>query len=680
MLKFRSTPEDGAPPEKGTQMEQVPGQPKLKFGPFVVDLVAGEILKNGLRIRLQEKPLRVLVMLAERPGQLVTREELNKRLWPDDTFVDFETGLNTAVSKLRDALSDRGQKQRYIETIPRRGYRFLGDVKVEEVGGVASQPEAASKSESGSVAIEVTDTVAVEEPESVVDAAVNPPTVAARPQFAAIRPYIILFVAAGLAFTSWLLWTRFHRANPALAPRTMLAVLPFENLTGDSTEDYISDGFTEEIITELGQMSPDELGIIARTSSMVYKGQQKSISKIASELHVKYVLEGSVRQTDTGFRVTAQLIRADDQTHLWAQDYDRPMGRLVQIQGEVAQAVAREIRVKLTPQTESSFARVREVDPAAYSSFLQGRYNLAKRSGDGLTKAVVSFQDSIAKDPNYAPAYAGLADAYNLLIYYGYPPGREGVALARGAAEKAIQLDPELARGHASLAYVYYMWDWKWQAADQEFKKALELDPNYSTAHHWYAQFLASRGRSVEALAEIDEATALDPQSLIVWTARAYLLYFAGEYRESEMACRRVFSRDPNFLVAHAVRGLALEGEHDEANAILEFQRAIELSHARPAPYLDYLGHAYAIAGRTTEAAAILSELDQKARTGEAGPAFQAATLLGLGKKDQAFTALEQGLADGDAAGLIWLRVDPRFAALRADPRFAQLVSRVGVQ
>jgi TolB-like protein/Tfp pilus assembly protein PilF len=604
---------------------------------------------------------------------------LNKRLWPDDTFVDFETGLNTAVSKLRDALSDRGQKQRYIETIPRRGYRLLAEVEVEEGSPAQVRFEPLSQAAAGSVGVVVADAVAVQAPESTSDSAANVPAVAERPRFLG-RPYLVLLAVAGLALAAWLVWIRFHRSSPALASRTMLAVLPFENLTGDSTQDYISDGFTEEIITELGQMSPDELGIIARTSSMAYKGQQKSISKIASELHVKYVLEGSVRQTDAGFRVTAQLIRADDQTHLWAQDYDRPMGRLVEVQGEVAEAVAREIRVKLTPQTESSFARVREVDPDAYRSFLQGRYNLAKRTGDGLTKAVASFQDSIAKDPNYAPAYAGLADAYNLLIYYGYPPGREGVALARGAAEKAIDLDPQLARGHASLAYVYYMWDWKWQAADQEFKKALELDPNYSTAHHWYGQFLASRGRSVEALAEIDQATELDPQSLIVWTARAYLLYFAGEYRESEITCRRVFSRDPNFLVAHAVRGLALEGEHDEANAILEFQKAIELSHARPAPYLDYLGHAYAMAGHTSEAAAILSELDQKARVGEAGPAFQAATLLGLGKEDEALTALEHGLADGDAAGLIWLRVDPRYAALRTDPRFTQIVARVGVQ
>lgn len=660
-------------------MEQVPGPPKLKFGPFVVDLVAGEIRKNGARIRLQEKPLRILAMLTERPGQLVTRDELNKRLWPDDTFVDFETGLNTAVSKLRDALSDSGQEQRYIETVPRRGYRFLAEVEVEEVSGAEAQLEPANRAGAGSVGFAIADTVSVKESESANDSAAQLPAIAARLHLATGRPYIVLFVLAGLAFTTWLLWTYFHRANSALATRTMLAVLPFENLTGDPAQDYISDGFTEEIITELGQMSPDELGIIARTSSMTYKGQQKSISKIAGELHVKYVLEGSVRQTETGFRVTAQLIRADDQTHLWAQDFDRPVGRLVQIQGEVAQAVAREIRVKLAPQTTSSFARAREVDPGAYRSFLQGRYNLAKRSGDGLTKAVASFQDSIAKDPGYAPAYAGLADAYNLLIYYGYPPGREGVALARGAAEKAIALDPRLGRGHASLAYVYYMWDWKWQAADQEFKKALELDPNYSTAHHWYAQFLASRGRTVESLAQIDEATALDPQSLIVWTARAYLLYFAGEYKESEMECQRVFSRDPGFIVAHAVRGLALEGEHDEGDAISEFQKAIELSHARPAPYLDYLGHAYAMAARTTEAAAILSELDQKARTGEAGPALQAATLLALGKKDQALTALQRGFADPDAAGLIFLRVDPRFDPLRADSRFMQLAAKVGV-
>ncbi|HWO35840.1 MAG TPA: winged helix-turn-helix domain-containing protein [Candidatus Acidoferrum sp.] len=661
-------------------MEQVSASPKLKFGPFVVDLAAGEIRKNGVRIRLQEKPLRLLAMLAERPGELVTRDELNKRLWPDDTFVDFETGLNTAVSKLRDALSDSGQKQRYIETVPRRGYRFLAELEVEEVRGAEAQAEPASHAVAASVGPAVEDTPSLTELESENDFAANLPAIAARPRFVPARWYIVLFALVGLGLTTWILWIRFHSSYSTLTPRTMLAVLPFENLTGDPRQDYICDGFTEEIITELGQMSPDELGIIARTSSMAYKGQQKSISKIAGELHVKYVLEGSVRQTETGFRVTAQLIRADDQTHLWAQDYDRPVGRLVQIQGEVAQSVAREIRVKLTPQTASSFARAREVDPDAYRSFLQGRYNLSKRSGDGLTKAVASFQDSIAKDPDYAPAYAGLADAYNLLIYYGYPPGREGVALARGAAEKAIALDPRLARGHASLAYVYYMWDWKWQAADEEFKKALQLDPNYSTAHHWYAQFLASRGRSVESLAQIDEAAALDPQSLIVWTARAYLLYFAGEYRESEMECRRVFSRDPAFIVAHAVRGLALEGENDETNAISEFQKAIELSHARPAPYLDYLGHAYATAHRTTEAAAIVSELDQKARTGEAGAAFQAATLLALGRKDQALTALQQGLADGEAAGLIWLRVDPRFDPLRADPRFTQLAAKVGVQ
>src|SRR5271170_4501981 len=321
-------------------MVQVPGPPKLKFGPFLVDLAAGEIRKNGERIRLQEKPLRVLAILAERPGQLVTREELNKRLWPDDTFVDFETGLNTAVSKLRDALSDSGQKQRYIETIPRRGYRFLGEVEVEysEVRRAEVRLEPSSRAE-GVVGLAVADTVAVGDPESVNDSAVNlPAIVPRRSRSAGIRPYVVLFAVAGLALAGWLLWSRFHRANPALPPRTMLAVLPFENLTGDSTQDYISDGFTEEIITELGQMSPDQLGIIARTSSMAFKGQQKSISKIASELHVKYVLEGSVRQTDTGFRVTAQLILADDQTHLWAQDYDRPMGRLVQVQGEVAQA------------------------------------------------------------------------------------------------------------------------------------------------------------------------------------------------------------------------------------------------------------------------------------------------------------------------------------------------------
>jgi TolB-like protein/DNA-binding winged helix-turn-helix (wHTH) protein/Tfp pilus assembly protein PilF len=651
--------------------------PSLRFGVYSLDLRAGELTKGGSRIRLQEKPLRVLALLTERQGELVTREELKKRLWPEDTFVDFETGLNTAVSKLRDALSDSADKPRYIETIPRRGYRFI--VPVERGGGNGDEG-----AESASAIRRATQPIEIDgDANASSTATARPATSAAafdertansrrREMFA----FGLALIAVALAAYFGLHHFRSQPASPAA--RVMLVVLPFDNLTGDPSQDYVSDGFTEEMITQLGELNHQRMGVIARTSAMNYRNSSKSIKQIAQELGVDYVLEGSIRKAGDGLRITAQLIRADDQTHIWAHEYDRSAGDLSKLQGEVAQDIAREIQIQLTPQEQVALLGQHVPVPEAYRSYLRGRYNLNKRSIEGMRTAIGAFNEAIEEDPNYAPAYSGLADTYNLLIYYGFLPGSEGVPKARAAAKKAVELDDTLAEGHASLGYVDFMWDLNWRDAEKQFQRAIELDDSYAPGHHWYALLLAALGRRDASLAQIRQAQQLDPLSLIVTTAAAYVSYFARDYGTADKLCENALGRDPNFMVAHTVLGLTREQEGEPEAAIAEFQKALELSGTRPAVYLDYLGHAYAVAGKRAEAEAVLSQIDQQVKPGGVSPVYRAATLAALGRKDQALDALEEGSAPGAGGESEWLNVDPRFETLRSDPRFQRLLRMDG--
>jgi TolB-like protein/Tfp pilus assembly protein PilF len=457
----------------------------------------------------------------------------------------------------------------------------------------------------------------------------------------------------------------------------MLAVLPFENMTGDTGEEYVSDGFTEEIISQLGRLNHDQLRVIARTSMMTYKGSNKPIKEIAQELGVNYVLEGSIRKTGDGLRVTAQLIRADDQTHLWAREYDRPLGDLVQVQGEVAQAVAQEIQVQLSPEVKETLAGAQPVDPEAYSAYLKGRFFWNKRSGDSLQTAVDFFEQAIQRNPSYAPAYAGLADAYNALMYYGFMSGAEGIPKAKAAAMKAVELDGSLAEAHASLAYVYFMWEWNWTAAESEFQRAIQLDANYVSAHQWYALYLTALGRAPESLAQIRQAREIDPLSVIVAAASGYVAYFARQNDQAAAESEAALKRDPDFMAAHVVLGLASEGQGNYSKAILEFQKTLQLSSVRPGAYLDYLGHAYAASGNRVEAEKILVELKDQAKSGKT-TSYQAPTLIALGRNDEAMEILEEGFEER-SDGLLWLKVDPRFDALRADSRFQYLLRRAGM-
>jgi TolB-like protein len=480
-----------------------------------------------------------------------------------------------------------------------------------------------------------------------------------------------------VAVSAFFTWRHFRHGPPSAQGKVMLAVLPFQNLTGDPGEDYVSDGFTEEMIHQLGRLNRAQLGVIARTSVMTYKGSHKPVDRIARELRVNFVLEGSVRKTADGLRISTELIRAQDQTQLWAHEYDRPLGDLVALQGEVAQSVAEEIQIQLTPRARAHLASARPVSSDAYRYYLQGRFFWNMRSGENLIRAVLAFQQAIRQDPGYAPAYAGLADAQNMLIFYGYSPDSEAIPKAKAAALKAVELDPSLAEAHASLGYVYFMWEWNWAAAEQEFQRAIELDNSYASAHHWYALYLAALGRRDESLSQIEEARELDPLSLIVSTASAYISYFARRNDVAATQCEEVLQRDPNFMVAHAVLGLTQEARLDFPKAIAEFQKAIQLSGGRPFGYLDYLGHAYAVSGKRSEAEAIMAEIHARTNPADAYGFSGIATLVGLGEKEQTLKAMEKSFRKG-AEDLMWLKVDPRIDPLRDDPRFQSLLERAG--
>lgn len=484
---------------------------------------------------------------------------------------------------------------------------------------------------------------------------------------------ILLSIAAAVGVFTFRKHAKSSEA-PAQA-RIRLAVLPFENLTGDPKQDYVGDGFAEEMISQLGRINHDRLRVIARTSAMRYKNTRKPLRKIASELGVSYVLEGSVRKSPEGFLIATQLIRAEDGVQLWSEEYDRPMDDLTTLERDLAIKIAGKIQVQLNSESPTEARGPTDTSSKAYFYYLQGRYSFNMRNGESLFDSVNSFDQSIRQDRSFAPAYAGLADAYNMLMYYGYSPETETLPKARASAIKATELDDALAEGHASLGYIYFLWDWNWQDAEREFQRAISLNDNYAPAHHWYALYLTAMGRRADSLSQIEQAHELDPLSSIVTSASAYIDYFAGLNDQAVTQCESVLQQDPKFMAAHTVLGLAREAQGDNATAIVEFQKALRFSASRPPAYLDNLGHAYAVSGQRAKAEQILSELEAGVRSRKQTKAYTVATLVGLGERDRALAAMENSFAKGDLA-LVWLKVDPRLNDLRASPRFQALLRR----
>jgi TolB-like protein/DNA-binding winged helix-turn-helix (wHTH) protein/Tfp pilus assembly protein PilF len=630
----------------------------LRFGVFELDARAGELRKHGLRVRLQEQPFRVLAMLLEHPGEVVTREELKKRLWPADTFVDFDHGLNKAINKLRDALGDSAESPRFVETVARRGYRFLADVKGHDAAPVQN-PELPPQADA------TANTLA---PPAPVDA---PAMQTRRLPSLVWRLSALGLVLMTAAFVTW----RFHSGTRPSPVIRSLAVLPLESLSSDASQDYFADGMTDELISNLGQISA--LRVISRTSVMGYKHARKSLPQIARELNVDAVVEGTVLRSGEQVRITAQLIEASSDKHLWSQSYEGELRDTLALQSKVAGAIADQIRINLNPQERAALKTVRTVTPNAYESYLKGRYFWNKRTADGLKVALAYFNQAIDEDPNYAPAHSGLADTYALLAdwEYGVMTPKEALPKAKAAAIRALELDGRLGEAHTSLAFCLDVFDWDLDSAGKEFRRAIELNPSYATAHQWYAAHLVVLGRTAEAIAEMRIAEALDPLSLIISSDLADFLVIARSYDESIRESRKTIELDPNFALAHNQLGQAYLQQHMFKEAVAELQEGARLSGGSPT-IIAGLARAYVASGQRNEATKLLDDLKKRSNPSSSHASEIAAIYVALGDPDQAMDWLDRGYDERFNPSVL---LRPGFDPLRSHPRFQDLLRRVGL-
>jgi TolB-like protein/DNA-binding winged helix-turn-helix (wHTH) protein/Tfp pilus assembly protein PilF len=636
------------PSQKDISLSNPADLPRLlRFGQFELDLRTAEIYREGKRLKLQEQPCQVLALLIERPGELVSREELRKKLWPNDTFVDFDHGVNIAINKLRDALGDSAEKPRFIETLPRRGYRFIAPVdapKTSRDGEPTSQVTSSRAGRAGSGSITWR---------------------------RALLPALLALSLAAVFFFS----VRYWRGRNAENSIRSLAVLPFENFSGDPSQEYFVDGMTDELTTNLAKIK--SLRVISRTSAMKYKNVRAPLAEIARSLHVEAVVEGSVVRSGDKLRITAQLIDARTDRHLWAEDYNRDLRDVVAVQDEVARRIAQEIRTTVTPEERAQLTSQRQVNPEAYEAYLRGRYFWNKRTEEAVRKAIPYFEQSMSKDPNYPLAHDGLADCWLSLGWYGYVPPKEAFPRAKAAAMRALELDDSLAEAHTSLAFASMNYDWDWSTAEREFRKAVELNPNYANAHHWYGDYLSAVGRHEQAIAESRRALELDPLSPIINAWLGWRYYFARQFDQAIDQYRKTLEIEPDFVPVHLVLGQAYEQKGMLKEAIAELEKAASLSQGAPL-YAASLAHAYAVAGRRSEAETLLHQTNERAQHAYV-PSFHVALIhAGLGRKEETLAWLERGYQER-SAWMVWLKVDPRFDFVRSDARFQNLLRRVGL-
>jgi len=626
----------------------------VRFGVFEVDLHAGELRRKGSKMKLQEQPFQLLAMLLEHPGEVVTREEIHRKLWPSDTFVDFEHSINAAIKRLREALGDSADNPRYVETLTRRGYRFIAPVE----GAVAP----------------------VSPPAGSVGAGLAPPAGAQqaallRRWWPALAAVAFVAIAAVVALNiaglrDRLLTFAGARHGVPLPKIESLAVLPLANLSGDPEQEYFADGMTDELITSLGKIGA--LRVISRTTVMHFKGAKKTLPEIARELNVDAVIEGSVLRSGDRVRISAQLIHAATDQHLWAETYDRDLRDILALQSDVARAIAGEIKSKLTPAEQARLAKVRPVNPEAYELYLRGRYFWNKRTEETVKKSLDYFEQAIRRDPGSALAYAGLADSYIILGSYEYLPPKEAYPKAKAAAQRALEIDRTLAEAHASLGRFGIEYDWDWSASEEEYKRAIELNPNYATAHHWYADYLAWVGRHNESLVEIERARQLDPLSLIINTVVAISLSYARRYDEAIEQFHRTLEIDSNFAVAHLYLADAYAQTSHFPEAIAEAQKAVSLSGAAPVFVAD-LARVYAVAGNRAAANRLLKDVLRRSYV----PKYHVAMVhIALGKHQEALDWLDKA-AEDRSPQLVLLKVDPGLDPLRSDPRFQDLLRRM---
>jgi TolB-like protein/DNA-binding winged helix-turn-helix (wHTH) protein/Flp pilus assembly protein TadD len=620
----------------------------LRFDNFELDVRAGELRKRGVRLRLQGQPLQVLAALLSRAGDVVTREELRAQIWKADTFVDFDHSLHNAIARLRDALGDSAETPRYIETLPRRGYRFIAPVEREEA---QARPASAESVRPGEV---------------LVAPGLSKPR---RLLIATILALLFIALAVGLARTST------HPASAASRPNS-IAVLPLDNLSGDPSEEFFADGMTDQLITDLAKIG--SLRVISRTSVMQYKGTKKPLPEIARELNVDVIVEGSVIRSGERVRVTAQLLQASTDQHLWAETYDRDRGDVLKLQAEVADTIAQQVRAQLTPQQQAQLRRADVVNPAAYDSYLKGRlyFTTGFTKPDLLKKAQLDFEESIQKDPNFALAYAGLANTYVYLAFTGALEKDPAYHSAKQALAKASQLDDTIGETHDTLAVLSWRFDWDWDAAERGFNRAIALAPSYSCAHEDRAIFLAFAGRRSEAIAEIAKINQMD-YGFSSAMAESATYYELRDYSGLVEASKRGLLLDPGDAFLHYLLGVGYEATGKLPEATSEYQKAMKMSDDPSVAVA--LAHAYSAAGRKAEANEILRGLQRKSK-GTLLPSYTMATMyVGLGENDKAFEFLEKAFSEKSLDISFFLKSDLLLDDLRPDPRFQTLLRRIGL-
>jgi len=566
--------------------------PVMRFGAFEVDVTSRELRKHGVRISLEGKPFEILIALLENPGRVVTRKVLRQKLWPD-SHVRFEQSLNTAVNKLRGSLGDSPATPRYVETLPRLGYRFIAPVE------------------------------------------------------------------------------KLHKPREANT-KTMLAVLPLDNLSGDPEQAYFVDGLFEELLAELGQLNPRRLGVIARTSSMLYRNTTKTLGEIAQELNVEYILEGSVRldKKKKSVRITVQLIQSGDQTHVWSASYDHSFHEILSVQKNVAEQIGKALALELLPSISS---RPVAATPEAHEAYLQGRYFCGQRSEDALKRALQFFERALLLDPNYAKACAGIADCCTLLAWFGAVWPREAGSRATSAATRALEIDPNLGEAYASLGLVRFWHAWDWKGAEEMFQRAIELNPSYAMARQWYASFLNAMGRHDEARTQLLAAREIDPHALIIQMNMADPPFFARDYARAVEYLEAILRSAPQFFPAMFNLGRAYVQLGKYPEAITSFEKAIQYSGNREGK--PALAHAYALAGRTAEARKLLTDIKEDHSGRYIASPMVARVHLGLGEMDQAMEWLEKGFEER-SYWMSFLKVDPVWDPLRKDPRFRSLLEK----
>jgi len=574
----------------------------LRFGSFEVDLKAGEIRKRGRRLRIQEKPFQVLQALLERPDDVVSREELRARLWPADTFVDFDNGLNNAVRKVRSVLSDSAADPKYVETVGRRGYRFIGRID-------STAPDSTSP----------------------------------------LAPANGWAPAAGFPSVS------------------SLAVLPLVNLSNDRDQEYFSDGMTDALIGQIAGIRA--LRVVSSRSTVRYKDSRAPVSRIARELKVDALVQGTVLRAGDRVRITVQIVHGANDSYLWNGQWERPLTDVLVLQGEIARAVAREVRAVLTTYEVGRLDRMGSIDGAAYDAYLRGRFLWNQRTRESLLRSIDYYQRAIAIAPTFASAHAAIAESWGPLGYLGFVSPDRATPAMRAAATRALEIDSDLVEGLTALGACAAFHEWRWAEGEQHFKRAVAISSNYATAFLWYGLLFENMGRQAENVAARRRALELDPFNLRAWAALGYALFLAGELDEAVARLQGTLELDPNWFFAR--RDLALvdvaRGRLNEAIAV--FQTIGELGS---------LGHALALAGRSSEAHAVLESLELRARAEYISPYQMSLVHVGLGEHESALRRLEQAF-EMRSIDLSGVKADPRFAPLAAEPRFIALLRKLNL-